>query len=126
MAKRLGAELSRMRLKKGVSLRAVQAATNISNAYISQLERGVATNPTPAKLKSLADYFGVPYLDLLGYAGYLPSGVAENPLTLIASSENQIMQDSPLPVSLGDLSDDEKDLVFQYIEFLKSRRRTKT
>ena len=126
MAKRLGVELSRMRLKKGVSLRAVQAATNISNAYISQLERGVATNPTPAKLKSLADYFGVPYLDLLGYAGYLPSGVAENPLTLIASSENQIMQDSPLPVSLGDLSDDEKDLVFQYIEFLKSRRRTKT
>ena len=126
MAKRLGTELSRMRLKKGVSLRAVQAATNISNAYISQLERGVATNPTPAKLKSLADYFGVPYLDLLGYAGYLPSGVAENPLPLIASSENQIMQDSPLPVSLADLSDDEKDLVFQYIDFLKSRRRTKT
>ena len=122
MVNRLGTELLRLRRKKGVTLRTVQTKTGVSNAYLSQLERGVATNPAPAKLQALADYFGVPYLDLLSHAGYFPSGADENPLRLIASSESQISSNSSLATNLAALSDDEADLVLQYIEFLKSRR----
>ena len=124
MSNRLGIELRRLRLKKGVSLRKVQAETGVSNPYLSQLERGVATNPAPTKLQALADYYETSYLDLLGHAGYLPNGVAQNPLSLIASSENLEMRDSPLSANLSGLTDDEEELVLQYIEFLKSRRRT--
>ena len=126
MVSRLGTELRRLRLKKGVSQRKVETETGVSNPYLSQLERGVATSPAPTKLRSLADYYGTSYLDLLGHAGYLPSGMAENPLSLIASSESQVIGDSPLSANLAGLTDDEEGLVLQYIEFLKSRRITKS
>ena len=125
MVNRLGTELRRLRLKKGVSLRKVEAETGVSNPYLSQLERGVATSPAPTKLRALADHYGTSYLDLLEHAGYLPSGVAENPPSLIASSESLVIRDSPLSANLAGLTDDEEGLVLQYIEFLKSRRRTK-
>ena len=51
MVNRLGTELRRLRLKKGVSLRKVQTETGVSNPYLSQLERGVATSPAPPKLQ---------------------------------------------------------------------------
>ena len=124
MSNRLGTELRRLRLKKGVSLRKVQAETGVSNPYLSQLERGVATNPAPTKLQALADYYETSYLDLLGHAGYLPNGVTQSPLSLIASSENLEMRGSPLSANLNGLTADEENLVLQYIEFLKSRRRT--
>ena len=123
MSNRLGAELRRLRLKKGVSLRKVQDETGVSNPYLSQLERGVATNPAPTKLQALADYYETSYLDLLGHAGYLPNGVAQIPPPLIASLGNLEMRDSPLSANLGGLTDDEENLVLLYIEFLKSRRK---
>lgn len=126
MANRLGTELRRLRSKKGVSLRTVETETGISNAYLSQLELGVATNPAPAKLQSLANYLGASYLDLLDHAGYLPRRVAENSLPLVASSESRAMRASPLSASLADLTDDEEDRVLQYVEFLKSRRKATT
>ena len=124
MLNRLGTELRRLRLIKGVSLRKVEAETGVSNPYLSQLERGVATNPAPTKLQALANYYETSYLELLGHAGYLPSGTTESSPSLIASSENLENIDSQLPANVAGLTDDEEDLVIQYIEFLKSRRRT--
>ena len=120
----LGTELRRLRLKKGVSLRVVQRETGISNAYLSQLERGVAANPAPAKLQALADYFNTPYLDLLRHAGYLAGELAKNALPLVASSENPGISNPLAFSSFADLTDEEEDLVLQYAEFLKSLRRT--
>ena len=88
------------------------------------LERGVATNPTPAKLQVLADYFDTQYLDLLHHAGYLPSSVAQDSPGLIATPTSNLGSDSPLPPNLADLTADEETLVLQYVEFLKSRRET--
>ena len=53
------------------SLRAVEVATGISNAYLSQLERGEAAKPSPDKLHALAKFYEVPYTDLMRAAGYL-------------------------------------------------------
>jgi len=73
MASTLGDELSRLRQVKGrsVSLREVERQTGISNEYLSQLERGLATKPAPAVLQSLAKFYDVPYESLLVAAGYL-------------------------------------------------------
>lgn len=123
MPDRLGMKLRKLRTNKGVSLRTVESETGISNAYLSQLERGIATNPNPAKLRILAEYFNSQYMDLLAHAGYLPAEAEENYMQLIASSEGGLYtSDSPLPSSIVDLTDDEENLVLQYIEFLKSRR----
>ena len=43
MANKLADKLAQIRKLKGVSLRQVEAATDISNAYLSQLENGSAT-----------------------------------------------------------------------------------
>jgi transcriptional regulator with XRE-family HTH domain len=122
MTNRLGTRLRDLRRKKGVSLRRVERETGVSNAYLSQLERGVAMNPTPAKLQALAEYFEAPYLDLLSYAGYLPDAVTEDSRRLIATPESGIGRHSPLATTFAELTDDEETLVLQYVEFLKSRR----
>lgn len=119
---RLASELRALRQKKGVSLRTIEAKTGISNAYLSQLERGVAANPTPAKLRALAEYFGTSFMDLLAYAGHLPSTTATDSGGLIAGHESAKPERSPLSAGLTDLTKDEEDLVLQYIDFLKSRR----
>ena len=43
----LAEQLRRIREVKNVSLREVEKATGISNAYLSQIESGNATNPSP-------------------------------------------------------------------------------
>ena len=126
MTSRLGTELRRLRLKKGLSLRAIEKETGISNAYLSQLERGIATNPAPAKLQALANYLDTPYLDLLTHAGYWPDGFVANSPPLIASQESPALSSS-LPLSgFADLTDEEEDLVSRYAEFLKSLRKPQT
>ena len=51
----LAEELQRVRKVKNASLREVERATGISNAYLSQLEGGDATNPSPHILQKLAE-----------------------------------------------------------------------
>jgi len=122
-ANRLGGRLQRLRRKRKDSLRAVEAQTGISNAYLSQLERGVATNPNPVKLQQLARYFGIPYVELMRDAGYMPAPAASSAGDLIAAhAEPATALSSELTETLSDLTDDEETLVMQYAEFLKSRR----
>jgi|SRR6266446_650527 transcriptional regulator with XRE-family HTH domain len=73
MESKLGEELARLRQVKGrnISLREVERQTGISNEYLSQLERGIATKPAPDVLQKLAKFYGVPYESLLVAAGYL-------------------------------------------------------
>ena|SRR6185503_18995107 len=69
----LGEHLKQLRLmaKEEKSIRQVAEETGISNAYLSQLERGVAENPSPHVLHKLAEYYEVPYESLMTAAGYL-------------------------------------------------------
>ncbi len=70
----LGQYLKELRAKKDVSLRDVEDATKISNAYLSQLETGARQSqklPPPDILRRLADYFNVTMLEMLQHTGYL-------------------------------------------------------
>ena len=58
------------RLRGDTSLRGVQRLSGISNAYLSQIEKG-ERDPGPKLLKRLAALYGVGIHELLRKAGYL-------------------------------------------------------
>ena len=58
------------RLRGDISLRGVQRLTGISNAYLSQIEKG-QRQPGPKLLRRLATLYGVGLQELLRKAGYL-------------------------------------------------------
>jgi transcriptional regulator with XRE-family HTH domain len=70
-----GQYLAGLRAASGMSLRQVEGATKkeVSNAYLSQLENGKISKPSPNILHALARIYSVSYEDLMGRAGYFAS-----------------------------------------------------
>lgn len=66
-----GAFLKQLRNTCGLSLKEVEKTAGVSNAYLSQLERGLRNPPHPDILKRLAPVYEVPVEELLVAAGYL-------------------------------------------------------
>ncbi len=71
MPSRFGDYLRTLRKQRGLTLKQVQTAAHVSNAYISQMERGLRNPPHPDILHRLAKVYEVPARDLLRAAGYL-------------------------------------------------------
>lgn len=113
---RLGRELRRIRRARGDTLRAVEEATGISNAYLSQLETGKITKPSPKFLYKLSAFYKVPYEDLMQYADY----IAEDR----AGDENKRRRLSAAALAtMADLTPEEEEELMKYAEYLRSRRR---
>ena len=70
----LSRRLKQARIKKGMSLRDLEAVNSISNPYLSQVEQGKAGDVNPKKLKSIALALGLDYIELMVLAGYLTVG----------------------------------------------------
>jgi transcriptional regulator with XRE-family HTH domain len=66
----LGALLRAQRVAADLSLRELSERTNVSNAYLSQLERGLH-EPSLSVLRAIASALGVPLGSLLTSAGVL-------------------------------------------------------
>jgi transcriptional regulator with XRE-family HTH domain len=66
----LGALLRAQRVAADLSLRELSGRTNISNAYLSQVERGLH-EPSLTVLRAVASALGVPLASLLDRAGLL-------------------------------------------------------
>lgn len=98
---------------RGASLRAVEEATGISNAYLSQLERGDAQKPSPDKLQALAKFYDVPYTDLMRAAGYLQKTDKSS------ASANERTSAVQAALMSADLTPEEEDAVVKYIQFLR-------
>jgi transcriptional regulator with XRE-family HTH domain len=60
-----GKQLKELRKEKGLTLREVESKSKISNAYLSQIERGKRGIPTLKILIKLSEVYGVPTADLL-------------------------------------------------------------
>jgi transcriptional regulator with XRE-family HTH domain len=69
----LGGLLRARRVSAGLSLRELSALTNISNAYLSELERGMH-EPSLRVLRSIASALGLPLGPMLASAGLLEGG----------------------------------------------------
>ena len=108
---KLGSFLASARQHRKLTLRAVETATGISNAYLSQLETCKIRSPSPVMLRKLSDLYGIPYTTILELAGYpVPeSGKLDSSLTDIAAR-------------LGPVTSEEADELADYLNYLRSKQ----
>jgi len=73
-----GEYLKSARIKKKMTIRQLELYSEVSNAYISQLERGKRGIPSPDILKKLSVPLGLDYNDLMIKAGYVKNDLTTN------------------------------------------------
>lgn len=110
----LGQVLKKARADVGLSQRAIEQATGkaVSNAYLSQLESGKVTNPSPHVLKVLSQALSISYETLMERAGY-------------ASPSQQAPANSRVRASYAvtNLTADEESQLLDYLSYIRSRNR---
>ncbi|MDL1867764.1 helix-turn-helix transcriptional regulator [Betaproteobacteria bacterium PRO4] len=112
----LGLFLRAAREQKQLTLRGVEHAVGVSNAYLSQIESGKIKKPSPNILHQLCVLYEMPYSYALQLAGY----------PIPASDEDDTEQHSSnfLP-NLGPITDEEEQALIEYLAFFRSRRSRK-
>lgn len=112
----LGDFIKEKRSLKKWSQRDLAAASGISNAEISRIESGKRKEPSSSVLKDIAIALGIPVEDLLHEAG-----IIQSPETSIEDSSSVSFSDQySIP---RDLTEDELDEVFKYIDYIRSKRK---
>jgi transcriptional regulator with XRE-family HTH domain len=106
----LGKYLQASRENKRFSLRAVEKAIGISNAYLSQLESGKIKQPSPSILHKLAELYEISYSDAMKLAGY--------PTLDDATSDTAQLR---FASRIGTVTPDEENALVEYLTFLRSR-----
>jgi transcriptional regulator with XRE-family HTH domain len=91
----LGALLRAQRVSAQLTLRELSARTNISNAYLSELERGLH-EPSLRVLRSIASALGVPLGPMLASAGVLEHGDETEGESGVGTTEAAILRDREL------------------------------
>lgn len=91
----LGGFIRQQRRVADLSLRELAAMTSVSNAYLSQVERGLH-QPSLKVLRSIAEALGVTPVSLLAQAGLVDGQAEAPPSTPSASTEAAIRADENL------------------------------
>jgi transcriptional regulator with XRE-family HTH domain len=112
----LGLFLRKARQDVKMSLRDVEEATGkeVSNAYLSQLESGKITKPSPHILYSLSTALGVAYDTLMERAGYIM------PATLRPQQEKH---GRVATFAIDNLTTDEESQLLDYLNYIRSKRK---
>lgn len=115
-ARNLGLYLRKARDDKGMSLRAVETATDkeVSNAYLSQLESGKITKPSPHILYALSEALSVKYDELMRRAGYL---------TAAKQTDKTQKHGSAATFAIENLSSEEEAELLKYLKFIRTQKR---
>lgn len=110
----LGKYLQSVRENEQLSLRAVEKAVGISNAYLSQLESGKIKQPSPSILHKLAELYDISYAEIMKLAGYpvLEEATNNTDHTGFASR-------------IGPVTPEEETALVEYLNFLRSRGKRK-
>jgi transcriptional regulator with XRE-family HTH domain len=90
----LGALLRAQRVAADLSLRELSERTKVSNAYLSQVERGLH-EPSLSVLRTIASALGVPLTSLLDGAGLLEGGGSDGEAG-VRATEAAILKDPEL------------------------------
>jgi transcriptional regulator with XRE-family HTH domain len=94
MKSEFGRFLRELRRAAALTLKQVETKARVSNAYLSQIERGLRNPPHPEILKRLAAVYETPHTDLLAKAGYLDEKEKGGPSRLrIESAFRQVLAD---------------------------------
>lgn len=119
----LGSFLANVRAVKKLTLREVEEATGkeVSNAYLSQLETGKISRPSPNILLALSRVYGVEYATLMDRAGYF-TPAASQMADVLRSRQPTSRPKQPSALADEDLSKEEEEKLLEYLAFLRSRR----
>ncbi len=111
----LGRYLQKARSDLKLSLRAVEEATGgeVSNAYLSQLETGKITKPSPHILYALSTALGVPYEALMERAGYIVPA---------ADNRDGAKHGRAATFSIDNLTDAEETALLDYLNYLRTKK----
>jgi transcriptional regulator with XRE-family HTH domain len=112
----LGRHLANLRAASGLTLRQVEEATEreVSNAYLSQLETGKISKPSPNILHALALVYNSPYQDLMELAGYV---------TAAPQNENGPRHGRAAALSIDNITPEEEAQILEYVAFVRSKRK---
>lgn len=114
----VGRVLRQARRHHGLSLREVERRIGRSNAYLSQVERGLIRQPDPSVLLDLAELYGLNFMTLAGWAGWSAGGED------VASGSRHGGAAGILVRRVLELDATEQDEVLDYVEKLRRKRRT--
>ncbi len=112
----LGITLKDARKNVGLTLRQVEEMTEISNAYLSQLENDKIKNPSVNILSKLSSLYKVSLKTLLSNAKMIDKKEAEQ-------EEINLSFAQKIAFRAEDLSENEREDVLRYLEFIKSRKK---
>src|SRR5579875_813021 len=115
-ASNLGPFIKKARLDRNMSLRDVEEATGkeVSNSYLSQLEGGKITRPSPHILYALSSALGVAYETLMERAGYIvPTG----------DRAKGAKHGRAATFSIDNLSAEEETALLDYLNYIRTKRR---
>ena len=93
MPSKFGTYLRTLRKQKGLTLKRVEKSAQVSNAYISQIERGLRNPPHPEILNRLAKVYEVPARELMAAAGYLAEDAEMENRRKIDQAFNHVVSD---------------------------------
>lgn len=116
-ANTLGTYLRKVRQDALMTLRDVEEATNkeVSNGYLSQLESGKISKPSPHVLHSLSTVLNVDYETLMQRAGYiLPSA---------SQRAEGTKHGRAATFAIDNLTSDEETQLLEYLTFLRSKKK---
>lgn len=114
----VGRVLRRAREYKNLSLRDIERRIGRSNAYLSQVERGLIRQPDPVVLLELAELYGLDFMTLATWAGWTaPEGESEG-------QAHRPDSGSLLVRRVLDLDETQRAQVLSYIEAMLRERRT--
>lgn len=119
-----------------MSIRKLEEESGVSNSYISQVERGERSTPSPDILKKLSGPLGVDYTELMYAAGYVDQAEKmSNEMEQITSAinvlgnledlikqydDNQIIEMYKHTYRGNDLSQEKVRKILSYVRFVLS------
>ena len=113
----LGEKLKEARDHLPMTLRQVEDATGISNAYLSQLENNKIQKPSANILYKLSTLYKINLNSLLAAAGIIQT--SENAPGV--SEEDKLL--SNIAFYAENLSSEDKNQVLEYIKFLRHKKK---
>lgn len=107
----LGEFLRNIRMSIPLTLREAEEASGVSNAYLSQLESGKISKPSPPFLNKLATAYQISYEALMEKAGYVSKGTAPRLTGRLATfADNK-------------LTPEEEQALLSFLGFMRSQKK---
>ncbi|MBX9609842.1 MAG: helix-turn-helix domain-containing protein [Gammaproteobacteria bacterium] len=113
----LGNYIRKARQDARMTLREVEEATNkeVSNGYLSQLESGKISKPSPHVLYTLSTVLRADYQTLMLRAGYILPGTAQR--------KAGVKHGRASTYAIDNLTAEEESELLEYLTFLRSKKK---